>query len=124
MTLAVGGTTLAHKFAATLQSICWEAGDTEESWSAYCDDIFTNTTDMGVEMSLPKVVPVEVPEVFPWAFPRVVDDPETDDEWAPVAAAARRPIRRGRGDGLSLVGTRRGRHWHGETRGPGRLGPS
>ena len=94
MTLAVGGTTLSNKFAAALQTVFLEVGDTEEPLSEYCDDLVTNTTDMGVEMSLPKVAPVEVPEVLPWAFVRDVEsDPATDDEWAPVAAAAaaRRP---------------------------------
>lgn len=53
--LGAGCTTIAHKFHAVAHSFFLEAGESEESFASFHDEMATDTFDLGTEMALPRV---------------------------------------------------------------------
>ena len=102
--LGAGCSTLAHKFHAVSHAVFLEAGETEESFVRYSQDIVTGTFDLGTEMALPRVLPVQPTTLFPWAFRRGDEDmvlqPE-DDDWGVSIVPAEQPALAGIGEDFS-----------------------
>ena len=61
------GGTLAQKFQAVMHAFFLESGRSVEMMQQSCRDICVSTFDLGTEFSLPRVQPIELSELFPWA---------------------------------------------------------
>ena len=83
--IALGSTggTLAQKFQAVMHALFLESCSSAGSMVKICREICVSTFDLGTEFSLPKVQPVPLFDVFPWASlqePTVnFECPEADD---------------------------------------------
>ena len=80
MTLGSGRTSLADKFAATMQSFWLESG-TAESLSDYCASLVSTTTDLGTEFGLSDLQPIPVTSALPFVSGQpaeLVIQPELD----------------------------------------------
>ena len=98
MGLASGRGSLADKFHAVVQAgFCVGGGVSHDthitSLSEFCNEIVGACGDMGVEFSLPCVLPVGIQRLYPWMPVPQVENPTTEaDDWSFDPAAESVPV--------------------------------
>lgn len=64
--LGAGCGTLSHKFHAVAHSCFLESGSSRQSFAKYCHEVLCTTTDLGTEIGLQRIMPVDCDVLFPW----------------------------------------------------------